>query len=59
VFAKNIPAIYVGGYQVKTSDAIAALEQKAPDSAQWWKDNVPLQAVVHLVFSKAVCEMIA
>ena len=57
--ARGGKAENVGGYQVDTDAAIAALKEKAPEAAQWWKDNVPLQAILHLVFSKVVCELVA
>ncbi|MFA5934578.1 MAG: hypothetical protein WC827_01690 [Candidatus Paceibacterota bacterium] len=49
----------VGGYQVETSKAIEALQKKSPMAAKWWKDNVPLVSIVHLVFSKEVCELVS
>ena len=48
------------GYAVYVFDALAVLEQTAPDAVEWWRTNSP-----HLVnrkrkflFPQAVCEMV-
>jgi len=46
------------GYCVKGSDAIERLEGHNPEAAKWWKDNVPLENITHLVFSRDVCSIV-
>ncbi len=48
----------LGGYPIRTSDAISALNKKSPQAAEWWKQNVPLNAVPRLIFKKDICELI-
>ena len=49
----------LGGYPIRTSDAISALKEKSPLAANWWKQNLPLEAIPRLVFKKGVCEIIS
>ena len=47
------------GYQVKTREAVKALQKKSPKAADWWDKNTSLALTTHLVFSKSVCEVIS
>src|SRR5258708_18523619 len=48
----------LGGYPIRTEDALSALREKSPKAAQWWEDNVPLEVVPRLVFKRDVCEVV-
>lgn len=49
----------LGGYPVRTRDAIDALREKAPKAAQWWENNVTLlNFSPRLVFRRDVCEVV-
>jgi hypothetical protein len=47
-----------GGYPVDTAIAMKALRVRSRAAAEWWEDNVTLTSVSHLVFDKAVCQLI-
>ena len=48
------------GFAVESAAAIAILETKSPDAANWWRENTPalLAAKRCLLFQKDVCEVI-
>lgn len=48
----------LGGYPIRTQDAIEALREKSPEAARWWESNVPLGLVPRLVFKRDVCEVV-
>lgn len=48
----------LGGYPVRTQDAIELLKEKSPQTAKWWERNFPPSVIPRLVFSKTVCEII-
>ena len=48
----------LGGYRIRTEDAMLALVEKAPDAASWWNSHLPLAVTSHLVFRRDVCEVI-
>lgn len=48
----------LGGYPVRTSDAISALRKKSPQAAEWWEINLPLGFIPRFVFDREACEII-
>ncbi|MDP3764839.1 MAG: hypothetical protein Q8Q95_04480 [bacterium] len=48
----------MGGFHVQTRKAIEALFAKSPEAANWWKKNVNLGGIEHLVFGKKFCEVV-
>lgn len=48
----------MGGFHVQTRKVIEALSEKSLEAANWWKKNVPLSAIDHLVFGRKFCEII-
>ncbi|HSX48807.1 MAG TPA: hypothetical protein VLE44_00945 [Candidatus Saccharimonadales bacterium] len=48
----------LGGYPIRTEDAISALKEKSPKAANWWINNVPLDLVPRLVFKRDVCKVV-
>lgn len=48
----------LGGYQIRTQDAIEALREKSPEAAKWWEDNIPSDLFPTLVFKRDVCEVV-
>lgn len=48
----------MGGFHVQTRKAIEALSAKNLEAGNWWKKNVNLGAIEHLVFGRKFCELI-
>lgn len=48
----------LGGYPIRTSDAINSLREKSQQAAEWWETNLPLEVVPTFVFKKEACEII-
>lgn len=48
----------LGGYPVRTVDAFLALEEASAEAAQWWINNLRLELIPRLVFSREVCELL-
>ena len=48
------------GFAVESNDAIAILQTKSPDAADWWRQNTPalLAARRCFLFQKEVCELV-
>lgn len=47
------------GYKVDTRKAIESLQKKSPEVVQWQGNNVNLEAIPQLVFSRDVCHFIS
>ena len=45
------------GYHVETEKAIQILEEKSPEAAQWWKNQIIPSLMKWLVFKEDVCEL--
>jgi len=48
------------GFAVRVLDAIAVLERKSPEAAEWWRANVPhmTSPLRCFVFSERVCQVL-
>lgn len=60
IFGGQIDRQNLNGYEVDTDHAIEVLEQKNPESAQWWKNWQDSLTLVpgYLVFGKEFCKVI-
>ena len=48
----------LGGYKVRTSDAINQLKRKSTEASSWWEQSMHLPSIPQLVFAKDVCELV-
>jgi len=48
----------MGGYPVKTQEAIRLLEEKSPEAARWWRSLPHLNFLDYLVFGRKFCELV-
>lgn len=48
----------LGGYPVRTEEAIRILEKKSPAAATWWKERPVGSFATYLVFGKQFCKYI-
>lgn len=48
----------LGGYPIRTTDAINTLRKKSPRAAKWWETNLPLEFIPRLVFKRDACQLI-
>ena len=47
----------MGGFHVQT-ESYGSLSIKSPEAANWWKTNVVLSTIDHLVFGRKFCELL-
>ena len=49
------PALNIGGYPIRTADAIEILRKKSLEAAKWWDENVFQDLMPWLILKKEVC----
>ena len=49
----------IGGYSVRTTEAIETLREVNPTAAAWWDDNIEPANMPWLTFGKQFCEVMA
>ncbi len=46
------------GHHVNPRQAIDALRIISPEAADWWEDNIPIDAASDFIFHRDVCELV-